>query len=171
MEQDIYKDKYPAEYKVYYSMLARCGERRGVRATRRDAKGLGSSPNYAGRGIKVCDRWKGEDGFRNFILDIGPRPSGVASYDKRSAGARPKYSIDRIDPDGDYCPENCRWADSVAQGRNKRNNHMIKAFGEKLTLSEWSDKLGIKRTTICERLRKGETPEQALGPLRRNHAN
>lgn len=161
--------RYPKEYKVFHSMLARCGQTTGKKKS--NGVNIKFQHNYGERGIKVCDRWLGEKGFCNFIEDMGPRPNGTASYDRRSVGERPKYSIDRIDPDGDYCPENCRWADSVTQGRNKRNNHIIKAFGEKLTLSDWSDKLGIERTTICERLRKGETPEQALGPLRRNRAN
>lgn len=60
---------------------------------------------YGGRGIRVCDRWLGENGFQNFLADMGERPAGL--------------TIDRIDPDGHYELGNCRWADRSTQQRNK----------------------------------------------------
>jgi len=80
--------------------------------------------------IKFTKEW--ED-FRNFFKDMEIRPSGK--------------TLDRIDSNGNYCKENCRWATSKEQNRNKRNNLLIKGK----TLSEWSEILGIKRSTLAQR--------------------
>ena len=73
--------------------------------------------DYGGRGIKICDRWRPPYGFWNFVEDMSDKPS----YAKTPSG-RDVYSLDRIDVNGDYCPENCRWADQSQQMNNTRLN-------------------------------------------------
>jgi hypothetical protein len=95
--------------------------------------------NYGGRGIKVCDRWSGYSGFQNFLEDMGRRPSS-------------DHSLDRIDVNGNYCPENCRWATRKEQCNNTRRNRIITHNGKTQTLSQWSAELGIHVATIRRRL-------------------
>ena len=83
----------------------------------------GCYKNYGGRGIKVCDRWR--DSFQAFADDMGEKPS-------------PKHTLDRIDVDKDYSPENCRWAIPEEQGRNKRTSRSNKEWVTKLVKrSDW----------------------------------
>lgn len=113
--------------------------------------------NYGGRGIKVCDRWLGEQGFENFLTDMGERPSDG-------------YSIDRIDNNGDYCPENCRWATKKEQCNNMRKTIMLSYNGETHSLSEWCDITGFCYETAYNRYRKGYDFETIFrkGTLQKN---
>lgn len=97
----------------------------------------GSFPyeRYGGRGIYVCDRWKS---MANFISDLSPRPEGA--------------SLDRIDNDGPYSPENCRWATPLQQANNKRTNRFLTFKGVTKSLSEWARIIGVKRSTLNARL-------------------
>ena len=101
--------------------------------------------SYGGRGIACCERW---DLFENFHDDMGPCPAGA--------------SLERIDNNDDYCPENCRWATPLEQGRNKRNNHILTFRGESKCLTAWAEEMGLDYRTLLARLRAGWTVERAL---------
>lgn len=79
---------------------------------------------YGGRGIRVCEEWQHYLPFRTWALANGYHPDEG-------------LSLDRIDCDGDYSPDNCRWADLVQQANNKRNNMLVTAFGEVKTAAMW----------------------------------
>lgn len=93
-------------------------------------------PLYGGRGITIAPEW---DDFDVFLRDMGKKPTS-------------KHSIDRIDVNGRYGPENCRWATWRQQQNNKRCNIRMTFSGETLTLSEWSEKLELPYSTLRNRL-------------------
>jgi hypothetical protein len=105
--------------------------------------------DYGGRGITVCERWRGKGGFENFYADMGDVPEN-------------KPTIDRIDVNGDYCPENCRWADEIDQANNKRNNRFLTYNGESLTSSQWARRIGISERVIKDRVRLGWDADKIL---------
>ena len=95
-------------------------------------------PNYGGRGIIICDRWR--DSFGAFLEDMGPRPG-------------PEYSVDRFpDNDGNYEPGNCRWATGSQQMRNTRLTRWVEAFGVRLPLQTWAEWADVPAGTIASRL-------------------
>src|SRR6266436_7359666 len=101
---------------------------------------------YGGRGIKVCERW---GKYKNFLSDMGERPEGT--------------TLDRIDGDGDYTKDNCRWADRITQANNYSNNRLITALGKTQTLSQWSREIGLSVGTIWARLNSyGFSQERAI---------
>jgi hypothetical protein len=100
---------------------------------------------YGGRGISVCDRWKQ---FIPFYEDMGPKPIGM--------------SIERIDNNGHYSKDNCRWATQKEQCNNRRNSRRITIDGTTLTVSQWADSVGIHRSTLSHRLASGMAPKEAL---------
>jgi hypothetical protein len=101
---------------------------------------------YGGRGITVCDRWLK---FKNFLADMGERPSK-------------EHSIDRIDNDGDYCPENCKWATRQEQANNTRNTRFFVVNGKRESLSNLCRLYNKNYAAVITRLKRGYTIEQAL---------
>jgi len=109
----------------------------------------GNYQNYGARGIKVSDRWLN---FMNFIADMGPRPF-------------PKHSLDRIDNDGNYCKENCRWATTTEQNNNRRNTIYVILDGQRIPLGEAISKAALPdlpKSLIRERVHRGWDAEAAL---------
>lgn len=103
---------------------------------------------YGGRGITICEEWK--DSFKPF-------------HDWATAnGYADNLTIDRIDTNGNYCPENCRWADMVTQANNTSRNHLLEYNGEVHTLAEWSKLTGINYMSLKTRIRRGWSVERAL---------
>lgn len=102
--------------------------------------------SYGARGITVCDRWRfgenGKPGWACFTEDMGPKPSA-------------KHSLDRINNDDGYYPENCRWATSYEQTRNTRMNHRITINGETKILADWAKLFGVTPSTILKRIKGG----------------
>lgn len=104
--------------------------------------------NYGGRGIKMCDEWFNDfESFYTWAIENGWKKG---------------LSIDRIDNNGDYCPNNCRWVDIITQANNCRRNVYLEYNGETHTLAEWSRIVGIKSSTISRRLQLGWSVEKAL---------
>lgn len=125
-------------YKCWQDMKARC-----YRENNKNYKG------YGGRGITVCDSWKlSFENFRDWALK-----NGYEDY----------LEIDRINVNGSYSPENCRWADRVTQTNNTRRNRFLEYNGAVRTMSEWSKQIGIPYTTLRARINTLHWPvEKAL---------
>lgn len=109
---------------------------------------------YGARGIKVCERWM--TSFANFVSDMGPRPERG-------------LSIERIDNNGNYTPENCRWATVGEQANNRRTNKRLTVGGASKTVSQWARTSGLNRGTIEGRLRNGWGSERAIKTPVMNH--
>ncbi len=122
---------------VYSDMKQRCYNRAS-----------GQYKNYGARGISVCDRWL--SGFQAFFEDMGLKPEGM--------------TLDRIDNEKGYSPENCRWASAKDQGNNKRNCRVLTHEGRRQTVTQWADELGISPLTIFYRIQRGYCESDALYP-------
>lgn len=127
--------KNSPEYRCWASMIQRC--------TNPNAK---KYSYYGGRGITVCDAWR--NSFLVFMSDMGPRPNGA--------------EIDRTNNDLGYSKENCRWATRKEQCNNQSSNVLIAVDGETATLAQWSEKSGICRVTILNRIKRGWEPKAAV---------
>lgn len=127
--RSIHRMRNSREYKSWCGMKARCLNPRNNRFSA-----------YAGRGIKVCDAWLGS--FEAFFADMGPMPG-------------PGYSIDRINNDGNYEPNNCRWGSSVDQANNRRSTVLVVFDGEILTIAEVAKRAGKSDSSVRRLVAKG----------------
>jgi hypothetical protein len=121
-------------YSSWTAMHSRCSNTRREKYER-----------YGGRGISVCDRW-GE--FEKFLADMGERPSGM--------------TLDRIDVDGNYEPDNCRWATPSEQARNKSTNRFVEINGSRMILEDAAQMHGMLQSTLHKRLARGMSIEEAV---------
>lgn len=132
------------EYRIWYHMRRRCNIKKDK-----------SFQDYGGRGIQVCDSWNAS--FEEFLNDMGPRPG-------------PDFSLDRIDVNGNYEPENCRWADKYQQSRNRRSSIFLTIDGVTKTTIEWSRHPGVvvQDQTIVKRHHSGWSDRDAVFGENRN---
>ena len=104
--------------------------------------------NYGGRGIAVCDEWvKSVESFYVWAMNNGYKDN---------------LSIDRIDNNGDYCPDNCRWADEQTQSNNRRSNIHVTINGNTQNITQWCKQFGISSGRIFARIEHGWNPVEAL---------
>ncbi len=121
-------------YQLWDGMVRRCSN-----------KNHAAYENYGARGIKVCERWLE---FSNFYEDMGVRPDGM--------------SLDRIDNNKGYSPDNCRWATHKQQCRNTRSNHLKTLFCETRTIAGWADEFSLSYNIVYLRIRMGWPLERAV---------
>lgn len=122
-------------YRTYSNMKQRCNNSKNHKY-----------PRYGGRGIRICDEWNSPNGLKSF---------GDWAM---SNGYADNLTLDRIDNNGDYCPENCRFVDLKTQSNNRSDNDFITYNGQTHSLTEWSEILGINRGTLWKRVHKYNWP-------------
>jgi hypothetical protein len=107
--------------------------------------------DYGGRGVGICDRWRGESGFQNFLSDMGEPAGGM--------------SIERKDNNRGYSPDNCIWIPMADQAKNRRHNWTVSLNGEEMTAREATRRLGIGQNVIAEKLRGMGASKREVYPL------
>lgn len=129
--------KYTRLGSIYHNMKTRC-----------------TNPNYdkykwyGGKGISVCDEWMNSyDAFEEWAL---------------SHRYADDLTLDRIDPNGNYCPENCRWVSRKEQANNRSSNHLLTFNGKTLTIQQWADETGLSHGCISQRINAGWPVERIL---------
>lgn len=131
-----HRQTHSREYTIWIGMRQRCTN-----------PTVPDYPRYGGRGIQVCEQWA--TSFPAFYADMGPAP--------------PTMSLDRIDNNGHYAPENCRWATSTEQQNNKRDNRMYTWQTETQTLTQWAVAYDMPYDVVWRRITRGKwSLEQAL---------
>lgn len=124
-------------YKLWNGMKRRCSNERARQYC-----------DYGGRGITVCDRW--QKSFQDFVTDMGPRPQG--------------WTIERVDNNAGYSPENCRWATRAEQLLNKRNNIRVTVEGREYLAHTLAKRCGLDPRTIAKRAARGLSLAAVLDP-------
>lgn len=131
-------------YRTWAAMAERCHNPRSL-----------AFKDYGARGIVVCDEWRRS--FTAFYAFMGERPS-------------PNHSIDRIENNRGYEPGNVRWATDAEQRRNRTDNVFLTVNGVTKCSADWADEVGLRRITLCSRLKKGWPAEKAVLTPVRPHA-
>lgn len=143
--------------KIYYEKYGEIENKKRLSIILNGMKERCYNPNheaykyYGAKGIKICDEWLNED-------------TGLIKFAEWSNnnGYKEDFTIDRINNNGDYTPENCRWVSNIEQAHNKSNNKMVTYNGTTKCLSEWAAELGVSRSTLNERLKRGWSVERTL---------
>lgn len=128
-------------YSIWHRMRDRCNNPRQKDYDR-----------YGGRGIQICEEWNDYEAFKRWAIQAG--------YDENAPFMQ--CTIDRINNNKGYSPDNCRWATAKEQANNRSSNHWMTYHGETHNMSEWADITGIDKVTIMSRLRRGWSDERAL---------
>lgn len=132
------KDATPIYYS-FYAMLKRCYNPK-----------YEQFEHYGGRGIKVCDRWR--NSFENFLADMGPTwAKGL--------------TLDRVDTNGNYEPNNCKWSTAKEQARNRRNTVIIDTPEGKMHIGDAVVKYGLTFSTLSHRIERGWSPDLLFSPI------
>ena len=131
-----------SEYNIWGNMLYRCNT---------ESSALYNA--YGGRGIRVSESWHT---FEGFISDMGEKPS-------------PEYSIDRVDVNGDYCKENCRWATKKQQSRNRTNSQYIYIEGEKMQVNDYCEMYNVSVQATKSRIRRKWSNERIISTPTRGY--
>ena len=132
-------------YQIYKHIKHRCFDKKDI-----------GYKNYGGRGITMCDTWaKDYMAFYSWAI---------------STGYNDNLTIDRINSNGNYCPENCRWATMQEQQNNRTNNRVLEYKGQKKTITAWAKFCGLSYRNLHYRLKNGYSIEQAIEkPKRKLH--
>lgn len=167
------KVNYPTTHQLLAGKVRSCGCQISVASKKRNYRhGFSGSPehtawanmnyrctnekarnfeHYGGRGISVCERWA--NSFLNFLSDMGYRPS-------------PQHTLERKDNSGNYCPENCEWANREIQYANRRGNIFLTFEGKSQTITQWAKEKGINANTLRARIARNWPDSEIFSPLK-----